>query len=107
VPAFSLLITMNTIYKYTLAVKDYQAIPVQQGAQIISAALQGTNICIWAIVDNEAQLEHRVIEIVGTGHPMSRLVKERRLINTVIAGAFVWHVFEVLVCTPSLVNDLI
>jgi len=95
---------MYAIYKYKLAVSDSQYVTLPLAAKIISVALQGTDICLWAIVNtNETKTEQVVIEVYGTGHPfphpyagMTIGVTRRDFIGTVVAGKFVWHIFQVV-----------
>lgn len=63
-------------------------------AQILSAQVQHGTPCMWAVVDPEHSTEERVIEIIGTGHPM--IEAERRFIDTFQFGGgnLVFHVFE-------------
>lgn len=85
---------MRTIYKYPLAITDSQAVLMPVGAEIISAQVQGADLCIWAAVDPTAKKHARVIHIYGTGHPIPDPDK-LHFIGTVqqMGGALVWHVF--------------
>jgi len=83
------------IYKYYLKVTDIQTILMPKGAEILSAGIQANNICIWASVNPEIELEGRVFQIIGIGHGEyePRLTE---FIGTVFASAYVWHIFEVV-----------
>lgn len=65
-----------------------------EGAEILTVQVQHEAPCIWAKVNLNAPAETRLIEIFGTGHPMSET--ERRYIGSYQSrgGALVFHVFE-------------
>ena len=83
---------MNTIFKYEITVQDLQYVEMPAGAHILCVQVQGGYPCLWAAVDTSHGRERRMIEIIGTGNPMS--VHCRCYIGTFQAGNFVWHVFE-------------
>lgn len=86
---------MKTIWKFSLAVMDKQAIQMPIGAEILAVQLQDTQPCLWAIVDTEAAREDRVIEIHGTGNRMYQdMGVQHKYIGTVQQPPLVWHVFE-------------
>lgn len=91
------------IWKYVLAVQDYQTILLSEGAHILSVDVQGGgrgvydrgDVCLWAMVDTSKPPERRHIEIIGTGNPVpDDKGLERKFIGTVQQGPFVWHIFE-------------
>lgn len=84
-----------TIWKYSLDAEDIQTLMMPEGAQILTAQMQGNALCLWAMVNPEKAKEKREIEVFGTGHPGSDAVP-RRYIGTVQmqGGALVWHIFE-------------
>lgn len=89
---------MKTIHKYGIGVRDQMTIEMPVGAEIISIQLQGSNICIWAIVDEEESMTVlRHFKIFGTGHDINS-IDALKYLSTVQeptdSGAFVWHVFE-------------
>jgi len=90
---------MKTIWKYELKVTDEQVISVPVGAQALAVQVQGVGLCgalcIWALVDSEAELRHRTVYIHGTGHEVSLGAQSGRHIGTVqlAGGALVFHVF--------------
>lgn len=49
-------------------------------------------ICVWAMVNPDAEKVPRQFLICGTGGPMPDRVGE--FIGTVFGGPFVWHVFD-------------
>ena len=75
-------------------------INLPSSAEILSVQMQRDNLCIWSLVDDSRPaIYHRVIEVVGTGHPLS-VVREgygHHFLGTVQMenGALIFHVFEV------------
>jgi hypothetical protein len=87
---------MKTIWKFPLAFIDEQNLMMPTCAEILTAQMQGTYLCLWALVDPKAPKQRRVIEVLGTGNPVSEA--NRRYIATVqMVGGLVWHIFEKLV----------
>lgn len=88
---------MKTIWKYVLDA-DNGAIEMPLGSKILKTATQGTEICIWAFIeDPEADKEIRKFAVYGTGHLIAD--KDQEYIGTVhmeVEGApLVFHVFEI------------
>ena len=85
----------QTIWKFPLAVQDEQLIDVPKGSQILSVATQHGQLCVWAIVDPEAELLPHKFSVRGTGHAI--VGDEGTYIGTaqMAGGQLVWHVFKV------------
>ncbi len=90
----------KSIWKFKLKTTDRQFITMPVGAEILTVQVQHDEPCIWALVDLDQKMEsHRVIEVFGTGHTISRDNKgERKYIGAyqLEGGVFVGHVFELL-----------
>lgn len=88
----------QSIWKYTLGGKAIEEIEMPQGAQILCVQTQREDVCLWAVVDESAPMQKRIIEVFGTGHPMPR-TESRVYIGTfqMNAGSLVFHVFEKLI----------
>lgn len=103
---------MNTIYKYTIdniesIVSDNNKvgydIEMPVNSKILSAKVQNGNLCIWALVDPDYELETRTVFVIGTGWPLIDVIFSTRknieqkinFIDTVLLGngAFVYHIF--------------
>lgn len=85
---------MKVIYKYPLS--DWSAtIEMPQGAQVLTAQLQGDKTFIWALVDTDKPKEERTFATIGTGHDAGKYNGELIYINTIFQSGFVWHIFEV------------
>lgn len=88
---------MREIWKYALDPKQPMA-KMPTGAQVLCAAAQGDNVCIWAEVNPSiVEKEARWFDVYGTGHTIEdEGVNPRRYIGTAFlhGGALVFHVFE-------------
>jgi hypothetical protein len=86
---------MMTIWKFPLTTTDEQVVQMPRNAVILSAQVQGQDICLWAMVNPESPKEGRHIRIVGTGHPFPE-GRYCKFIGTVQleGGSLVFHVFE-------------
>lgn len=86
---------MRTIYKFPLGVKHFTVISMPKGAEILTVQMQFGDLCLWAIVDPEAEDEDRQFYIFPTGRPLN--LPEYEYIGTVQmrGGQLVWHVFEI------------
>jgi len=84
-----------TIWKFPLMVIDNQIIRMPKGAEILTVQTQNEEPCLWALVDVEAELEARFIDIFGTGHPVFLFKRtNKKYIGTFQTGQLVFHVFE-------------
>lgn len=83
---------MKTIWKFPLAVTDKQTVSMPKGSRILSANEQHGQVCIWALVNTEAEREEKSIAIVGTGNPFT-LDESWKFVDSVQQSFFVWHVF--------------
>ena len=87
----------KTIWKYPLKLTVGQNISFPIGAEFLTVQVQGDNICLWALVDPEADTEIRFIEIFGTGSPVGYdKGVSRKYISTfqMQGGLFIYHAFE-------------
>ena len=87
----------KNIWKYEIKITDDQSIKMPKGAEILTVQTQDGNPCIWALVDPEADLEYRMIEVFGTGHPIHYdMGIDRKYIGTIqiVEAGLVFHVFE-------------
>jgi hypothetical protein len=97
-----------TIWKYPL---NFNAdgncnVELPKNSVVLSAQLQMSHICIWALVDpDEAETEIKKFRIVGTGtelgiNPRTAAFKYYSTVqipdNHAPNGSFVFHVFEVV-----------
>jgi hypothetical protein len=85
----------KTIWKYVLQGIDSQTVGMPKGAQILTVQTQGAAMCLWALVDPTQPIEHRIIDIIGTGWDAEDFTNRRYIGSAQMAhGALVWHVFE-------------
>jgi len=87
---------MLTIWKYRLDKTDSQQIP--EGAQFLSAQMQGDVLCLWMLVDTAKPLETRVFNVVGTGYEIYHAKESLKFLGTVQSDGrmLVFHVFEII-----------
>jgi hypothetical protein len=83
---------MKTIYKYPIEITDEQTVSMPIGAQILSAQMQGTQLCIWALVEVGNVNCNRRVRIFGTGNTV-KLDGNWKFVDSVQERIFVWHVF--------------
>lgn len=83
------------IYKYPIGQPDgYFGIEMPKGAKLLSVQGQYATVCIWALVDPDAEKVARCFRMYGTGHPMSH--PELPYVGTfqVHGGQLVFHLFD-------------
>ena len=95
---------MHQIFKYWLNLNYGITNPIEiempVGAKILSIQNQNDQIALWAIVNNEAEMETRKFKVVGIGWDLnspvglSKGLSVDNYIGTVQIDEFVWHVFE-------------
>jgi hypothetical protein len=83
---------MNTIYKYPIEITDKQTVSMPIGAQVLSAQMQGTQLCIWALVEVGNINCDRRVRVFGTGNTV-KLDGNWKFVDSVQERIFVWHVF--------------
>ena len=83
---------MKTIYKYPIEITDEQTVSMPVGGQVLSAQMQGTHLCIWALVEAGNFNCNRRVRIFGTGNPVE-LDNNWKFVDSVQERIFVWHVF--------------
>lgn len=90
---------MATIHKYPMS-QETTFISMPKGAKILDLQVQDGTPTIWALVDDEAELEKRNFQTVGTGWPLNDAIRGFPHIGTVQIDGLVWHIFEVIMtCT--------
>lgn len=86
---------MRVVYKYAIELVRNQIIELPAKAMILSVQVQGSSLCIWALVETSHSLEQSAILIVGTGHDIGTLAVAH--ISTVqLNNGLVFHIFEVV-----------
>ena len=82
---------IEVIYKYELSVGD-QIVAILEGAEILTAQMQGQYLCLWAKVRRGAHPVPTRILVCGTGCDLP--AGNWSYVATVQAPPFVWHVFK-------------
>jgi hypothetical protein len=88
------------IWKFPLAVTDYQTVKMPAGARVLSVDVVRTDLVAYALCNPNAEPRERTCLIVGTGNPIEEYaavewVETMDFIGTVqmLGGQLVWHVF--------------
>ncbi len=83
------------IFKYPLRIDAQQELDLPVGARVLTVQLQDGKPCLWALVDEDAEVETITIEMIGTGHPV---YDPGKYLGTVQMeqGKLVLHVFAAL-----------
>lgn len=82
----------NTIYKFPLSIVGRQVVEMPVGAEVLCAQVQAGELCLWATVHAEVEVEPRAFWVIGTGNVLPDRLG--RYVGTVLMPPFVWHVFE-------------
>lgn len=78
------------IYKYTM--DNNSSISIPKGAEILSVGAQGSDVCIWATVEPDAEKETEEYSVLGTGWDVPE--SARCFIGTAqLDNGLVFHVF--------------
>lgn len=88
---------MRKVYKYPLAIADYQEIDISESAEILHVDNQRDEICLWAAVvtDRTGDMKKIKIRIAGTGHPIEDYAALKHIGTVKLShGDLVFHVFE-------------
>lgn len=73
---------MNTIFKYSLPVKEKFTLELPAAAQILRVDDVDGLFWLWAIVDTEAPKETRFIECYKTGQPIETPLSDLRYLGS-------------------------
>ena len=85
---------MQRIFKYPIEVLDRQTIMLPTGAVIRASQWQGTQLCLWAEVNDKATPVPRDIAIYGTGHEMPDYPGNYIGTFQMNQGQFVFHAYD-------------
>jgi len=85
---------VTTIWKFTLSSVDRQDVLMPANARVLSAKMQHGALCVWAVVDPDANRVQREFRIIGTGHAASD-IEGWEFVDTVemFDGDLILHVF--------------
>lgn len=85
---------MKVIYKYQLEITEHQEIAIPHKAKILSAEFQGSRLYVWALVETDNDIKHRLFYIAGTGQNLGNIDLDECIhIATVGQHGDVWHIF--------------
>src|SRR5277367_2367258 len=60
----------HAVWKYPLSINREQSIELPRGASPLAVEVQHDQLCLWAMVDPEAETAPRTVWVHGTGHPI-------------------------------------
>jgi len=83
------------IWKFQLEKPGVHDISIPIGSELLTVQVQQGIVCLWAIVEPNAEKVLRSIEVVGTGVPIDREAR-MKYIGTIqlYSGSLVFHVFD-------------
>ena len=67
-----------------------------KNSKLLSVAMQGSSLCLWALVDTDYPMGTAQVRIFGTGWENSD-VGSLEFLGTVLDGIYVWHVFGAVI----------
>lgn len=83
-----------TVYKYPFEISDSIVVRMPANAKVLKVECQGSQPCIWALVDpSEKIAEHRFC-IYGTGHTIDEPIGPHIATFQMLGGELVWHLFK-------------
>lgn len=87
----------TSVWKYTVPVTDVFTLNIPVGSTVLSVAVQGRDVNLWAEVDTSKPTVARRFRVAGTGHAIPA-DESRRFIGTFLLqdGLLVFHLFEIL-----------
>jgi hypothetical protein len=84
----------RTIWKFELRITDEQTVEMPALATLLSVAVQGNSLCLWALVNPDLPKCDYTFAIYGTGHPVPGGAANPGLfIGTALMPLLAWHVF--------------
>lgn len=83
---------MKIIYKYKLNHTQIARIP--KGAEILKLAIQNEYLCLWALVDDQKDIELRTFHIFATGYEIDPSLNLNYIDTFFTEDGLVFHVFE-------------
>lgn len=85
---------MKTIWKFVIPpAGNRKSVEMPAGALVLSAAFQGEDLCVWALVDPDARKERRGFAVLATGEKMP-IATGFKFISTGFIHGLVFHIFE-------------
>ncbi len=87
---------MKTIWKYTIPIEDEFKLKIPVGYEVLYIGSQGTEVCLWALVETDNEQIEQTFRVFGTGHTIKHEGKDLKYIGTAQLMHYVWHVFRVI-----------
>jgi hypothetical protein len=89
--------TNSTIWKFQIPLEEKSEVEMPKDAEVLAVQMQGSQLCVWAAVDPNAEKVKRRFYVVGTGHPMPKSLDACYAATVQIDGAIdtlALHVFH-------------
>lgn len=80
------------VFQYLVCPHDVIEVMLPAGAKPLHFDMQGSNLCLWALVTPGAPEKLYKFRMAGTGHPIETCGE---YINTMKVNGFVFHFFHV------------
>jgi hypothetical protein len=80
---------VRTIHKHI--VSSAMSIALPWGSRILSAQVQGNEVCIWVECNDGERSDLVDVFVIGTGHPVP--AEAVNYVGTVQMPPYVWHVY--------------
>jgi len=81
---------VKSIYKYPLRPADETILTLH--GDVLSAGVQGNDIMVWAVHDDDVPERRVRVNVMGTGHPFVD-APQASFVGTVFLLSLVFHVF--------------
>ena len=84
---------MKAVFKYKFGFDTFglSGLRLPVGCKILRVGQQEGEMCFWAEVDSDADIELRQFQMIGTGH---KLPKSATYIGGVSIPPYEWHIYE-------------
>ena len=86
----------KVIWKYHLKTISHQIIKLPKGSEILSLTIEDKDLCLWALVPQQTDLEERHFRIIGAGLLLDdHFTSPYKFIGSCsTAPCNIYHVFE-------------
>ena len=84
-----------SVYKYKLDYPGETTVEMPLYSQVLTAQLQGSDLCVWVRCSTVAPTVPRKFSVIGTGWDADFDGRDFKYVATIQEGnRYVWHVFE-------------
>jgi len=84
---------MRTIWKYSFIIScSPQQVGIPEDSEYLHVEMQGSNLCLWALVEPSNKPIKHDFMVYGTGFPIE---DGYEYVGTGLENGLVWHLFEI------------